>query len=221
MEDALTEMQAAPGKLVLNAGSGWASVNFHRGFKSDEWRAVRLDINPAAHPDVLGSVTDMHPFFSDASFDAVWSSHNLEHLRAHEVLPTLREFRRILKPTGFVLVTCPNLWTVASLLVEKGLHHVAYQSSAGPITVHDMLFGHSASIAAGDVYMSHNTGFTQESLGDLALEAGFVQAQVGQDNRFNLWALFLMPYADIDIVRRCLMSTDAEFLLGAESGIAE
>ena len=207
-------------KLVLNAGSGpVTSRSFHRGFDPETWTSVRLDINPVLEPDVVGSVTDMRDHFPDASFDAVWSSHNLEHLRAHEVLPALLEFRRILKPTGFVLLTCPDLEAVAALVTHHGLDHVAYESAAGPITAHDMMFGHSSSIAAGEVYMAHNTGFSQDSLGRIAMEAGFEEAQVGKDHQFNLWALLLMPDAPEDVVVKCLRGTDAEFLLRFEAAL--
>jgi predicted SAM-dependent methyltransferase len=37
--------------------------------------------------------------------DALYSSHNIEHVFAHEVVPTLKEFRRVLKPDGFVVIT--------------------------------------------------------------------------------------------------------------------
>ena len=44
-----------------------------------------------------------------ASVDAVFSSHNIEHLYPHEVPLALKEFMRVLKPDGFVLMTCPDL----------------------------------------------------------------------------------------------------------------
>ena len=40
---------------------------------------IRLDINPAAAPDLIGSMTDMAAV-ANASVQAVFSSHNIEHL---------------------------------------------------------------------------------------------------------------------------------------------
>lgn len=94
------------------------------------------------------------------SFDAVWCSHILEHLYAHEVPAALGEFQRVLKTDGFALIACPDLETVAALIVSDGVDSEAYRSSAGPITPLDMLFGHSASLAQGQLHMAHNTGFT-------------------------------------------------------------
>jgi predicted SAM-dependent methyltransferase len=99
---------------VLNAGGGPRSPRALHGFFADgSWEEVRLDINPDVKPDVVGSIIDMRNVIADASFDAVWSSHNLEHLYAHEVRPALREFRRILKRDGFALITTPDLEMVA------------------------------------------------------------------------------------------------------------
>jgi hypothetical protein len=47
------------------------------GFLS--WNAIRLDINPTVAPDVIGIMTDM-AVVATASVQAVFSSHNIEHL---------------------------------------------------------------------------------------------------------------------------------------------
>ena len=48
------------------------------------WRELRLDIDPDCSPDLIGSMTDMAAVAA-ASVDAIFSSHNLEHLEAHAV----------------------------------------------------------------------------------------------------------------------------------------
>jgi hypothetical protein len=58
-----------------------------------------------------------------------------------------------------------------------------------------MLFGHSASIARGQLYMAHNTGFTSASLGRYFIEAGFPIVLVKRQ-QLDLWALGLMQEAD-------------------------
>src|SRR4051812_28896703 len=90
-------------KRVLNVGSGPAPVRLHDVFASAEWQQITLDANPSARPDLIGSPSDMKRIVGDGEFDAVWSSHSIEHLRAHEVLPSLAEFVRVLVPTGFAL----------------------------------------------------------------------------------------------------------------------
>jgi predicted SAM-dependent methyltransferase len=196
---------------VLNAGSGYyAPERLHPAFRGPAWREIRLDIDPRARPDVIGSVTDMSRI-ADASFDAVWCSHNLEHLHSYEVPKALSEFRRVLRPHGFALITSPDLQAIAQLVVDGKLEEVAYQSPAGPITPLDMLFGLSTAIEAGNLFMAHKTGFTADRFGRVLLAAGFVEVFVTKGTFFDLWALGLMPEADRDDVLGHLQDNRLDF----------
>ncbi|CAK0781748.1 hypothetical protein CCP4SC76_7930005 [Gammaproteobacteria bacterium] len=85
----------------------------------------------------------------------------------------LGEFHRVLKPEGFLVVTCPDLQTVCALVAEDKLTDTAYQSPAGPITPLDILYGHGAALAAGHHYMAHKCGFTLKTLTQALQAAGF------------------------------------------------
>ena len=122
------------------------------------------------------------------SVDAVWSSHNLEHLQRPEVPRALTEFLRVLKPEGLLLLTLPDLQQVARLVAEDRLEDEAYTSLSGPITPLDMIFGHTASLARGNQLMAHRTGFTARTLHKLLIEAGFVDVSVRRGGSFDLWA---------------------------------
>ena len=203
-------------RRVLNAGSGPLSARqLHPVFQEDQWRQVRLDIDPQTKPDVVGSITDMSGLFPSEHFDAIWSSHSLEHLYPHEVPLALSEFRRILRPDGFALITSPDLEAIATVLLAQGLNHVAYTSPMGPITPHDMIFGHSDSIACGKLYMAHNTGFTCTVLGQLLLDAGF-PVVLAKGQRFDLWALAFMEKADMAAIQYELKSTGLDMFDDAE-----
>jgi SAM-dependent methyltransferase len=191
-------------KRVLNAGSGSRHARqLHSVFAREAWQEIRIDINATVNPDVVGSVTDMSFAFPPQSFDAIWSSHILEHLHAHEVPFALREFRRVLKADGFALITCPDIEAVASFIVDHGVDGVAYISPAGPIAGLDLLYGHSTSIARGQLHMAHKTGFTCASLGQLLLDAGFFTV-LAKRERFNLWAVALAEQADKVVIQRQL-----------------
>jgi SAM-dependent methyltransferase len=201
-------------KRVLNTGSGPSDrEKLHPAFRTSGWSEVRLDIDTRVAPDLVGSVTDMRAFAPDASFDAIWSSHNVEHLHTHEVLTTFHEFTRVLKPDGFALITCPDLQAVARLVAEGKMEQTVYVSPAGPITPLDMMFGHSASIAAGNVFMAHNTGFTAERLGRVGLDAGFAEVRIGKGRFYDIWALALMPQADLEFIAQLFRETDQYDLL--------
>jgi predicted SAM-dependent methyltransferase len=193
-------------RRVLNIGSGPKSIRKANAmFEPAGWQEVRMDLDPAVRPDVVGSMTDMHVHFGAQRFDAVWSSHSLEHLHSHEIPVALKEFRRVLKDDGFALITCPDLETVMTLFLEHGSDHVVYRSPAGPITPLDMMFGHSRSIAAGAVHMAHHSGLTSDRLSGLLLEAGFAEA-VTKRRDYDLWALALTERADRDAIRRRLQA---------------
>jgi len=180
-------------KTVLNVGCGYPlRQKLHRHFHGPEWRELRLDLDPAVHPDIVCSITDMRPVAGD-TVDAIWSSHNLEHLQRHEVPQALAEFIRVLKPHGLLLLTLPDLQQVAQLVVEDRLEDQAYHSSSGPITPLDMIFGHTASLAHGNLFMAHRTGFTARTLNKALVEAGFVEVSLRAGTAFDLWATAHKP----------------------------
>jgi predicted SAM-dependent methyltransferase len=180
-------------KTVLNVGCGYPlRQKLHHHFHGPEWQEVRLDADPVVQPDIVCSMTDMRPV-AGASVDAVWSSHNLEHLHRHEVPLALGEFIRVLKPGGLLLVTLPDLQRVAEMVVADRLEHEAYISPSGPITPLDMIFGHTASLAHGRLLMAHKTGFTATTLERMLINAGFVDILLSRGHSFDLWASAYKP----------------------------
>jgi SAM-dependent methyltransferase len=207
---------AATARRVLNIGSGPKSIRKPNAiFDPAGWGEIRMDLDPAVRPDVVGSMTDMRGHFDAGSFDAVWSSHSLEHLHSHEIPLALTEFRRVLKASGFALISCPDLEMVMTLFLAHGCDHVVYQSPAGPITPLDMLFGHAPSIASGNRHMAHHSGLTADRLGGLLLQAGFSEA-ITKRVDYDLWALALMPQADRDAVLRNLRAAGLDMTDGQD-----
>lgn len=160
------------------------------GFNTDEWREFRLDIDAAVQPDIVGTITDLSSV-AGASMDAVYSSHNIEHLYAHQVPVALREFHRVLRPQGFVVITCPDLQGIGALIAAGKLTEPAYQSPAGPISPLDIVYGHRPAIAAGSPYMAHHTGFTLGTLMSAVREAGFVGV-IGRRQPAPAYALWVI-----------------------------
>jgi SAM-dependent methyltransferase len=176
------------GRTVLNVGCGYPRhQDLHPCFHGAEWRQIRLDIDPAVEPDIVCSITDMRPVPAQ-SVDAIWSSHNLEHLHRYEVPLALAEFVRVLKPGGLLLLTLPDLQSVAELIAADRLEDEAYVSPSGPITPLDMVFGHTPSLAAGQMFMAHKSGFTARTLQNLLVAAGFAEIRVRRGDAFDLWA---------------------------------
>jgi len=183
-------------KLVLNSGCGFHNPEkLPMLFRSAKWQEIRVDIDPQVKPDVVTSTTDLSHFQAN-SIDAVYSSHNLEHLYIHDVETALGEFVRVLKPQGFVLITLPDLQAIAQKIVDGDLDNTAYTSNMGAITAFDMLYGHKQSLLQGNTYMAHNSGYTATSLGQLLLACGFKDIRVKKGNNFDLWAVALKEKDD-------------------------
>jgi predicted SAM-dependent methyltransferase len=161
-----------------------------RGFNTNHWKELRFDIDEAVQPDLVGTMTDMSSVAS-GSVDAVFSSHNIEHLYPHDVPVALAEFLRVLKPDGFAVITCPDLQSVCALIAEDKLTEPAYTSPAGPIAPLDILYGHRPAMARGNLYMAHRCGFTQKVLTGTLQAAGFatVAAKRRGHPYYDLWAL--------------------------------
>jgi SAM-dependent methyltransferase len=193
-ESAAALAPGAPERTVLHVGCGPANpAKLHAHFRSPGWREVRLDIDPRVAPDIVASITEMTPV-ADASADAVWSSHNLEHLEAHQVPRALGEFLRVLKPGGFLLITLPDLQAVAAHVAADNLEEPLYQAPAGPIAAIDILFGFRRAIAQGNTFMAHRTGFTATTLARHLRFSGFTNIRT-ERRTFDLWAVAYKPVA--------------------------
>ncbi len=180
-------MSFTPLKL-LNVGCGpKGRAHAFAGFEA--WQEVRLDIDAAVEPDVVGTMTDMSAVPS-GSVDAIVSSHNIEHLYPHEVPVALAEFVRVLKDDGLLLITCPDLQSVCARVARGELASPLYESDSGPISALDILYGHRVAMGAGNLYMAHRCGFTLDVLANTLQACGFARSVgLARPAFFDLWML--------------------------------
>jgi SAM-dependent methyltransferase len=178
-------------KSFLHVGCGPKNKSNLKGFNNDNWKEIRLDIDKTVKPDIVGTLTDMK-LVETGSMDALYSSHNIEHIFPHEVPIALREFHRVLKEDGMVVIVCPDLQSVCEAVVKDKLMEPLYESPAGPICPIDILYGHRGFIAQGNVYMAHKCGFTYSSLIGAFFEAGFKITFGGR--RPECFDLFLIAF---------------------------
>jgi SAM-dependent methyltransferase len=145
-------------RVLVNVGCGPRNAStLPRYF--DNWQQLRVDVDASVQPDILADLTDLSPI-PDGSADAVWAAHCVEHLYAHQVRIALAEFRRVLRADGFLCVIVPDLQTIAQYVAADRLHETLYDSPAGPVTAHDIVFGFGIAIARGRTSMAHRCGFT-------------------------------------------------------------
>ena len=133
----------------------------------------------------------MHSVAS-SSVDAVYSSHNIEHIFPHEIPIALNEFYRVLKDDGIVVITCPDIQSVGEALAQDKLLEPLYNSPMGDVTPFDILFGHRSTTSDGNIFMAHKSGFTYSTLDSVFSEAGF-EARVG-GRRPDAFDLYLVAF---------------------------
>ena len=178
-----------------------------QGFNLDTWEEVRLDIDTSVGPDITGSMTDMSAV-ETGSMNAIFSAHAIEHLYPHDVPVAIAEFRRVLAPDGFIVITCPDLQSICKLVAEGKLTDAACDSPAGPVAPIDMLFGMRSSLAQGNHFMAHRSGFTDKVLTATIKAGGFVAtASMRRDAPFyDLWLLATRDASSEDGLRNLAMS---------------
>jgi len=177
-------------KIFLHVGCGPKNKSSCLGFDNDNWKEIRLDIDKNVNPDIVGTLTDMKSV-ETGSVDAVYSSHNIEHIFPHEVPIALSEFYRVLKEDGIVVITCPDLQGAGEALAQDKLFETLYEGHDGPVTAFDVLFGHRETTAGGNIFMVHKGGFTYSTLDRAFYEAGF-KVRVG--GRSGVCSLYLVAF---------------------------
>jgi hypothetical protein len=158
---------------VLNVGGGNKEIPIPPHYA--HWRHELLDIDPKGKPDVVCDARELHTLAA-SQYDAVYCSHNLEHYYKHDGPKVLKGFLHVLKPDGFAEIRVPDLNSVMKRVVESKLdiEDILYQSSSGPITARDVVYGWAKEIeVSGMDFYAHKTGFTTHSLRALLLQSGF------------------------------------------------
>jgi FkbM family methyltransferase len=120
-----------------------------------------LNDQPGADADFAGDLGDLSQF-RDASCETVYSAHALQHFKQNEILPILKEIRRILAPDGQFLLSVPDLDALCKLYADPRLDKNAR------IHVMRMLFGGQA-----DQTDYNQIGLSYELLAELLGLAGF------------------------------------------------
>jgi predicted SAM-dependent methyltransferase len=136
----------------INLGCGRRPL---RGF-------LNVDLLEAPGVDLVADVGGPLPF-ADGSADLLYASHVLEHLPTARVPEVLREWRRVLRDGGRLLVAVPDLERIARLLLARpGWFTPPNQPWVG------VVYG-----GQHDELDFHKTGFTTIWLAALLDEAGF------------------------------------------------
>jgi predicted SAM-dependent methyltransferase len=108
--------------------------------KKDGWEI--LDVSDADYVDHKRNANDL-AIFEDGTFDALYASHVLEHFEYRfDLVPTLIEWRRVLKDGGKLYVSVPDLRTLCEMFVDDAFSphdkfHVMRMMFGGHVNEHD------------------------------------------------------------------------------------
>ncbi len=162
-------------RKFLNVGGNRKAIPVPPHF--DGWHHDLLDIAARDGVDVVCDARELGTF-PPAQYDAVYCSHNLEHYYRHDAARVLRGFIHVLKPDGFAEVRVPDIAALIQHVSDRqgDIDLAVYQSPAGPISAHDMLWGYGPEIEqSGNDYYGHKCGFTKGSLARAMKDAGFAR----------------------------------------------
>jgi SAM-dependent methyltransferase len=204
MDDTAEHQPDTRTKLLVNLGSGSKGTSWLPAmFK--EWRELRIDSNADVAPDLLADVTDLSAIES-GSADAVWSAHCLEHLYLYQVGKAITEAYRILTDDGFLCLIVPDLQAIAEYIVSDRLHEVVYESPAGPVIAHDIVFGFGPHLEQGHTGMAHKCGFTPALLLEKLREAPFAEIMMQRRPNQELAAVACKRAPADDAEREALLT---------------
>lgn len=182
----LSELQPSSLGSVLNVGGGTKAKRIPKHY--DGWQHDLLDIDPRGFPDVVCDARNLITLQGNR-YDAIYCSHNLEHYYRHDALKVVRGFVHMLKPGGFAEIRVPDIAAVITELQNRKLEldDVLYQSTAGPISAHDVIYGLQSEIVnSGQDFFAHKTGFTAESLNKVLKQGGFNHVYIKNDEALAL-----------------------------------
>lgn len=142
----------------LNIGSG---VVRKPGYVSIDKYEPKADVKAAAHELSI---------YTNGSIEEVFSSHMVEHLPPHEFEAALREWHRVLKPGGKLVIRCPNFEVYAHEFVERDDDYRYGKDGSGNKAWGLLnIFGHQA---GGAGYLTR-TGFSVERFRRILPRFGF------------------------------------------------
>jgi ubiquinone/menaquinone biosynthesis C-methylase UbiE len=187
-----------PGQKVLDAGCG-RYMRFCKDL-SDAAAVVGIDLETTLETDnrsmpfgVRGDVSRLP--FPNGHFDMVISRSVIEHLE--DPPQVFREFSRVLRPGGKVVIITPNKYDYVSVI-----------ASLTPYWVHRSLVSKIFEVPEDDVFPTLYRANTMSAVRKAFTSAGLVQKELGTINHYPAYLMFSPTLFRLGILYERLTSLD-------------
>jgi prepilin-type processing-associated H-X9-DG protein len=133
---------------------------------------INIDANFQRKPDYLLDVRVGLPFPND-SLDFIYSCHMLEHVHVTEAISILKEWYRVLSPTGYIRLTLPDFEHIIKILAGQEVCRFPREFNS--------THGHAINFLFCDG--QHKFAYSKQVIEELALKMGFLRVvSVGQED---------------------------------------
>lgn len=158
---------------------------------SAEWITINIDNELRAAPDHLADITaragELDAILAPGSVDVFRCAHVLEHLPSIDIMPSLRYWKKFLKPGGKLLIVVPSLGAMA----------LDYVDGVIPFDVFAAVAYVPPSRIKGHEEEQHRWGWDAETLVRDLREAGYQNVQAAGDEWWpRTWTLDFSPDLD-------------------------
>ena len=126
---------------------------------------LTVDANPSVAPDIVALANQL-AMFRDCEIDEIEACHVFEHLTFADARSALKEWYRVLRRGGCLMLELPNLRRCFEILGQ-------YEDPEGYDLGMIGIFGWPPMIAAEGTWQIHKWGWTPESLTQELVQVGF------------------------------------------------
>lgn len=102
--------------------------------------------------------------FSDGTVDLIYACHLIAYFDREEIVPILREWRRVLKSGGVLRLATPDMYTLGRLITDPR-YNIELNKILGPA------YG---KMKMNDGFIYHKTGYDWSSIKKILFDTGFI-----------------------------------------------
>jgi predicted SAM-dependent methyltransferase len=138
---------------------------------------INIDAVKTNDKVIVGNIVNLTGFAND-SIDEIVLSHVIEHLNNKDLRPALKEWNRVLKQNGKIIISTPNVIGTVKALLNKTLNTNGfarrYKNWSEEEVVFQMIYGRADIFGDNEPEtQQHKTGFSYNRLNRFLEECGF------------------------------------------------